>query len=458
MDVKIFSLEEQKRKIHDQRSKKYFDEVYKSYANSCYRSATVMLWSVVICDLIFKLQELRDFYNDQSAGKILTEIEAIQAQDPYSPKWEKELLKLIFERTKLLDTASHHKLSIIQDHRHLSAHPVISDEDTLFEPTDEMVRSDIRNAIESLLAKPPFLTQKVLSTILSDLENVKDILPNDASLEKYLNSKYLHSINQEVIIKIFRGFWKFAFRSEEELAKSNREINYRSLRIIYNKQRIAIQEQIKGDNKYYSNISSDKSSLEFLIDFLSTEKLIYDALDDSAKEIIKPFIKNNLSFYAISFFVSETPEKHIENLTSHIREHLFKLYGKNNQFVAFTQTSKLKKICNELGVYDKYRKFGMACYICSTDFERADLYYERYIKPELKDYTADDFIYLLEGINTNNQVYWRNRSSVDDFIILKLARDKLPSGYDFSIYNNLPVNKLTQHEEEIEDTTDIDEN
>jgi len=175
MDTKVFSLEAQKNKIYDRRTRKYFEEVYNSYANGCYRSAAVMLWSVVVCDIIFKLQELKDLHNDSTAEKILIEIEALQKVDPYSPKWEKELVKLVFERTQLLDTASNHKIMLIQDHRHLSAHPVISDEDTLFEPTQEMIRSDIRNGIEVMLSKPPFLSQKILSTFLLDLEKVKDL-------------------------------------------------------------------------------------------------------------------------------------------------------------------------------------------------------------------------------------------------------------------------------------------
>jgi len=105
MDTKIFSLESQKNKIYDRRTRKYFEEVYKGYANGCYRSATVMLWSVVVCDIIFKLQELRDLHNDITAEKILIEIEALQKSDPYSPKWERELIKIVFDRTQLLDTA-----------------------------------------------------------------------------------------------------------------------------------------------------------------------------------------------------------------------------------------------------------------------------------------------------------------------------------------------------------------
>lgn len=50
--------------IYFSKTKEYFKEVVSSYINGNYRSATVMLYSVAICDILFKLQELKDMYND----------------------------------------------------------------------------------------------------------------------------------------------------------------------------------------------------------------------------------------------------------------------------------------------------------------------------------------------------------------------------------------------------------
>lgn len=450
MEVRVFSLETQKRKIYDKRTKRYFEEVYKGYANGCFRSATVMLWSVVVCDLIFKLQELKDLYSDSAAEKILKEIEKMQKDDPYSPKWEKELIKMVFERTQLLDTASNHKIMMIQDHRHLSAHPVLSDEDTLFEPTEEMVRSDIRNAIEVVLSKPPFLTQKILSTILIDLSKIKDAIVSDAALKKYLESKYLNSLNQEVTLKLFRGLWKFVFQSEADEPKENRDINLRALNLIYSKQKAAIQEAIKAEDAYYSNVSSDKEIVKCLIQFLSVEHEIYESLNDAAKEIIKPFIKDNLSYYGISFFTCDEPKEHMENLTHWITNNYYKKFGNNGDYFVKEHLDHIRKVCNEFGLEEEYRRFGIACFISSFDFERADLYYDRFIEPNLDKYTANEFEILLSGTNKNNQCYWRNRSrnGNDSILMLKAAKKALPDKYDFTQYNSLPVNKM---EDEIEE-------
>lgn len=48
--------------IYFAKTKEYFNEVLSNYANGNYRSAIVMLYSVAICDLLFKLQELLDMY------------------------------------------------------------------------------------------------------------------------------------------------------------------------------------------------------------------------------------------------------------------------------------------------------------------------------------------------------------------------------------------------------------
>lgn len=68
----------------------------------------VMLWSVIVCDLLFKLQELKEIYSDDAAQKILIEIETLRSVNPYSSPREKELIDLVFTRTHLLDTASKH--------------------------------------------------------------------------------------------------------------------------------------------------------------------------------------------------------------------------------------------------------------------------------------------------------------------------------------------------------------
>jgi hypothetical protein len=69
-----FSLDKLSESIHYGKTKEYYREVLSSYNNGNYRSAVVMLWSVAVCDVVYKLQSLIDIYDDASAKKILGEI------------------------------------------------------------------------------------------------------------------------------------------------------------------------------------------------------------------------------------------------------------------------------------------------------------------------------------------------------------------------------------------------
>lgn len=62
-----------------------------------------MLYSVAVCDLLFKLKELVDMYNDKTAIKILDEVEKCRTDHSNKSKWEKELVDKIHKETQILD-------------------------------------------------------------------------------------------------------------------------------------------------------------------------------------------------------------------------------------------------------------------------------------------------------------------------------------------------------------------
>ncbi|TNU46111.1 hypothetical protein FIB66_27530, partial [Escherichia coli] len=182
------------------------------------------------------------------------------------------------------------------------------------------------------------------------------------------------SLNKEVLVKIFKGLWKFSFRSEEAKPLENREINIRAMKLIFEKDRQAMVDSVKAETAYYSNISNNHDAIKALIEFISMEKEIYNALDDSVKELIKPIIKDNISYFGIAFFISESPEEHINRVTNRISEKYYKKYGDNGNFLNQQHLAIFRNVCSELGLESEYRDFGIACFINSADFERADIY------------------------------------------------------------------------------------
>ena len=151
--MSYFSIDESIENIKNPYTKELFKEVYSSYAMGNYRSATVMLWSVVVTDLVHKLKELDSVYSDPKAAQILQYIQAEQTKDPKSSKWESEIIDKFYKEINFFETFEVANLEHLQKMRHVSAHPVITSTDLLHSPTKETVYSLIRNALESVLTK-----------------------------------------------------------------------------------------------------------------------------------------------------------------------------------------------------------------------------------------------------------------------------------------------------------------
>jgi hypothetical protein len=444
MDYYTYSLEESISKIENKQSQRHFEEVIKCYSNGCYRSATVMLWSVVVTDALFKLRTLSDVYADKNADKILAEIEQEQNDEPTSSKWEKNILKMLFQRTKLLSTADLQKLETIQKHRHLSAHPILTEESILFEPTPEMVRSDIRNALDTLLTKTALLNKNIVGKILEDLESVKELFPKKNDLKTYLNSKYLKSTSEPIMSHIFRSLWKFVFITKDERALKNMDINYRALEIIYETNPKQFHDNIKSEKKYYSNLNNEEEQLEKLITFLSTKKNVYSSLENSAKMLIDKTVEKDFSLKAIGFFQSNSIEDHIQKLVELIEKQYKHNYGVGGKYVINHHYQIIKKYLKDTDNIELHNQLCITFYGNSADFDRADIYYSRYIKPQLEIFSLDELKNLLYKCHKNSQLHWYRKSAEREMLSIMQAAYNIDSDFDFSNYDNLPLEKFKE--------------
>ena len=197
-----FSLEFFAEKIHYGKTKGYFQEVLSSYQNRNYRSAVVMLWSVAVCDIVYKLQNLVDLYDDKDAKSILDNVTALQNNDPKSSAWEIKLIEDTYNKTNLLDSLEYENLRYLQKQRHLSAHPILNSNRELHEPNKETVRALIRNTLEGLLIKPPFYTQNITDELLEDIAEAAPALNTREKIKRYIESRYLRRLKPDVELYI----------------------------------------------------------------------------------------------------------------------------------------------------------------------------------------------------------------------------------------------------------------
>ena len=429
-----FSIEQAANKIHDHRSREYFGEVMNNYFNGNYRSSAVMLWTVVICDLVYKLQYLKDIHNDEKAIAILDGMIEFQTRNPTNPNWESNLLKEIHERTSLLESHELDSLETLQKHRHLSAHPVLSKTDILFKPNREMVLCDIRVALDSVLTKPPILTKHVFNELVEDLERIKDLFAEDSELKRYLCSRYFSNLNKEVSIHLFKSLWRITFKIEDERCNQNRQINYEALRIIFEDNRELFTEDIKNNSHYYSEIS-DNDPIKYAIFFLGDYPYLFESLTEAAKAIIRSKAESRINLLTISYFLSNNIAEHIAMLIAHIESDYKRALRSTS--ISQSHIKDLIRHASSAGVKESVNKLLIKIYVNAADFDAGDSLFAKFIKPHISQFHSEDVQELIKGIGENNQTHWRGRAASDHEIVVKRAEEVIVD-FDVCDYNFLP--------------------
>lgn len=426
--MRDFSIDSFSERIHSPKTKDYFEEVIKSYYSESYRSAVVMLYSIAIADLLYKLEELKEIFNDSSAIEILDDISELQRRNPKSSDWERKLIELTNQKTNLLEPSDYLNLSTLQQHRHLCTHPVLTQSFELYRPNKETTRAHIRNIIEGILAKPAFLSRKVFDDLLQDLSSVKALINNVPQLEKHLNNKYFDKLNLSVTEKIFKSLWKVTFKLENQQADQNRRINLEALSILFKRNYSDLITTILSEQDFYSDIKI--SLLSDFIEFLNRFPEVHRQLNESFKVLSSDLINKDADLIAFSTFCSTEIDEHIE-----------KVYdldlGWNSPYEkTYISTSSILAIFNRSineGKRDLAFKFIIEMFSRSDQYDTADSRFDALILPNLNNFNNEELELLVSAINDNSQIYDRRKASNSNYQI-KQRINQVYTNFDFSKY------------------------
>lgn len=423
-----FSLEKISENIHYGKTKEYFREVLSSYNNGNYRSSVVMLWSVAICDIAYKLQSLIDLYDDAAAKDILQEVTTIQAQDHKTSAWELKLLDDVHDKTYLIDNSEYENLRYLQKQRHLSAHPVLNSDRELHSPNKETVRSLLRNTLEGLLVKPPIYTQRIMRELLEDIAESSNVLNSREKVKKYIESKYLSRTTPAVEMSIFKSLWKLVFKLDNADCEKNRTINLHVLEVLSKRNNVSIPGAIIGDKDYYNNIASLGSPLSFFVYYLSSFPRIYQLLSEDAKIKIEHCINTDEVGKTMGWFVKENINIHGEDI---------KKWIESDDRPTFTQ-AQLDALLN-ISDTDEWQSIfcdiATVYYSSSRSYDQADSRFEIAIPKYISLFDKKSLIALTEKINCNSQCYYRSQAR-SDYAVIKSRIDEL-FGEEFD-YENVP--------------------
>ena len=419
--------------IYFSKTKEYFREVLSSYANGNYRSAIVMLYSVAICDLLLKLQELKDMYNDTVAEEILEQINKSRNEGDKKSKsrWEKELVDSVYQKTKFLNYEAYMDLAHLYDYRNLSAHPALNENYELFAPSQETVIALIKNTLSDVLIKPPIFIKNVIDMLTEDIKEKKDTYQDDISgMKQYLNNKYFNRMSIPMRLKTIQTLWKFCFlRPENPECVENRVMNRRALEILIEENINDAMSYIQSNTQHFTT-AEDGDCVFALIILLSKFPELYSMLNNDTRNQIDCIIKRNDDAKMMSWFKYKT-----------LHAHSFYLLSQEMRSID-------ERVVHHF--WEQYEKYGetreaidvlLSNFGKSGSFDTANYRFRVYILPYLKEYSHDQAIELISCINNNDQIYQRRLNYEANGIIVKELQSIIGREFTYDQYPNFRFDK-----------------
>jgi hypothetical protein len=400
-----YSIEVASERIVDPRTRGYFNEVYGCYSAGHYRSAVVMLWSIVVTDILFKLDQLENAYGDATAKAILSEIGDLRKNNPKSPEWEAELINKVASRTDLIDNVEVTFLQALQTHRHLSAHPVLTGHEALFSPNKETARAHIRNVLDSVLTKPPIMSRKVFDAFIEDVEQISRLSPGTDGLTKFLEAKYFKHFSNATFIHIFKSLWRVCFKAVDPRCETNRQINGQALEVVFSSRKSELLSAIEGDRDWFSDVSFTDGHFVSMAQFFRRNPEVYPLMTDASKSPIDDYSKLTIDHFALTWFVSDSPEAHIEAINERI-------LGEEN--LGLESYQPFSESLRTADCFPEVLELGIKSFGNSGGYDSADSRFDKMIQPFLPDYDVILLTKLLAAIEGNGQVSGRRRAWEDN--------------------------------------------
>lgn len=430
--------------IYFPKTKEYFKEVLSSFANGNYRSAVVMLYSIAICDLLFKLQELRDMYDDTVAKEILKEVEDSKnsLQNNSKSKWEKNFIDNVKKKTQILEDKAYCDLNHLYDHRNFSAHPALNENFELITPSKEDTIADIKNIVENILIKPPIFAKKIVDMLTDDIADKKDIFEQQQDkFNEYLLRKYFSHMSDSMKKQTFRSLWKLCFcMPDDEKCRENLNINRKTMERLFISTN-GMLDFIKTDSMF-SRLDSDHNCVLQLSVLVSRFPEIYDVLKDEIKLQISALKETDPIVYLISWFESNNKS-----------EHMRKIINDNSKNFNFSKKLLLfvQERYEEDNVKNIFLDFCISYFRKSSSYRDADDRYVNVIKPHLNEFSREQFIQIISSIDANNQIYNRYACKENNNEIIRYAKDLLGSDFDYSQFSRFSFdNNLLDDNKEFE--------
>lgn len=181
-------------------AKDYIQEAVKCYRAGAYKACITSTWVALVYDIIDKIKEL-SFANDNQAEMILNTFKTYKAQieDGSSQgvksglEFERQILSDAKDKLEFIDKSQYDDLIRLREDRHKCAHPSFRKDDSPYNPSAELARLHMRNAVEYVLSQPPVQGKAALNYLANIINS--EYFPTDGGkiLEELQNSPLANS-------------------------------------------------------------------------------------------------------------------------------------------------------------------------------------------------------------------------------------------------------------------------
>jgi len=199
MDSGFIDLDILLTRIRHAQSKAYFLDAVKAYKAGALRGALTSAWVALVYDLIAKYRELSAMGDTAAASFIATWDNATVSGDLRKLlQLEAGIIEDATNNTQVINRIAQTHLARLREDRHLCAHPAFSAEAELFEPSHELVRLHLVNAVEYALSQEPLQGKAILD--LYDLDVQSPGFPTDSKrIIDYVEQRYLTRVRSQNI-------------------------------------------------------------------------------------------------------------------------------------------------------------------------------------------------------------------------------------------------------------------
>ncbi len=280
-------LDELVLRCRDEQAKQYIAEAVACYRAGAFRACIVMTWTAVVFDFIHKLREL-ELSGDANAAQQLQQFENIRTDNDIrrSLEFERHMLIKARDDFELISHSEYTDLERLRKDRNRCAHPSLQVSGDPYQPTAELARYHLRNAVTHFLQQPPVQGKAAQELIWKDIESA--FFPTDIKSARDIFKKGLLARARPPLIRaMIVGLTKDLLK--QDLTVKERLPRFSALNAIL-EMYVAIGEQVLFDDLPRIISRLDDSHWPNVITYLRNVPIAWSAMGEPGRIKAETFI------------------------------------------------------------------------------------------------------------------------------------------------------------------------